>query len=126
MSKYLEYLKLIPKGLSNPKQVLEGWINEYNFDSLEVKEVEEIIKRRAICEECPLNSINAKTSKEYKDLFDLHYYTDRDDLHCSICSCPIKQKTASLSSNCGLEYYNENNPDNKQPLKWNKYNETTK
>lgn len=125
MSKYLEYLKLIPKGLSNPKQVLEGWINDYNFDNLKPEEITEILKRRAICESCPLNSFNAKKSEEYKNLFDLHYYTDRDDLHCSICACPVATKTASLSSNCGLERYNEENPENIQELKWNKYNETT-
>lgn len=121
MSKFTEYLKLLPKGLSNPKQVLEGWINDYNFDNLPKEEIEVILNRRSICEECPLNSINAMTSKEHKDLFGFNYITEREELHCSICSCPIKQKTASLSSDCGLEYYNENNPDNKQPLKWNKY-----
>jgi hypothetical protein len=125
MSKLTEYLKLIPKGLSNPKQVLEGWMNDYNFDNLKPNEVKEILNRRAVCESCPLNSINAKTSKEYKDLFDLNYFTDRDDLHCSICACPISTKTAALSSSCGLETYNENNPNNPQTLKWNKYNETT-
>ena len=121
MSKFIEYLKLVPKGLSNPKQILEGWINDYNFDNLEDKEVKEILKRRAICEQCPFNSINAKISKEHKELFGFNYTTDRDDLHCSICSCPIKQKTASLSSNCGLENYNNLNENNKQPLLWEKF-----
>ena len=41
MSKFTEYLKLIPKGLKNPQQVLEGWINDYNFDNLPKEEVEE-------------------------------------------------------------------------------------
>lgn len=120
MSKYLEYLKLIPKGLSNPKQVLEGWINDYNFDNLPKEEVEVILNRRAICEQCPLNSIHAKVSNEYKELFGFNYQTDRNELHCSICACPISAKTASLSSDCGLSYYNEINPDNKQNLKWKK------
>ena len=43
MSKLTEYLKLIPKGLSNPKQVLEGWINDYNFDNLKSNEIKEIL-----------------------------------------------------------------------------------
>jgi len=126
MSKYIEYLKLIPKGLSNPLKILEGWVNEYNCDNLKPEEIEEIIKRRTICEECPLNSINAKTSQEYKDLFGSNYETERSELHCSICACPISTKTASLSSECGLDLYNNQHPENLQQLKWNKYNETTK
>ena len=76
MNKYLEYLKLIPKGLSNPKQILEGWINDYNFDNLPKEQVEEILKRRAICELCPFNSVNAKTSKEYFEVFQKNYETE--------------------------------------------------
>jgi hypothetical protein len=40
-SKILEYIKLVPKGLANPVKVLEGWINDYNFDNLPKEEVEE-------------------------------------------------------------------------------------
>ena len=123
MSKFTEYLKLIPKGLKNPQQVLEGWINDYNFDNLPKEEVEEILKRRAICEQCPFNSLNAKTSKEYFDVFQKHYETERDDLHCSVCACPIKTKTASLDSECGLS---ADDKTKDLQLKWNKYNEETK
>jgi hypothetical protein len=123
MSKFTEYLKLIPKGLKNPQQVLEGWINDYNFDNLPKEEVEEILKRRAICEQCPFNSLNAKTSKEYFDVFQKHYETERDDLHCSVCACPIKTKTASLDSECGLS---ADDKTKDLQLKWNKYNEQTK
>jgi len=121
MSKFSEYLKLIPKGLSNPSKILEGWWNEYNFENLKEDEIAEIIRRRAICEECPLNSIKAKTSKEYKDLYGENYTTDREELHCSICGCPAQAKTASLSTDCGLTEYNNKNPNNKQTLKWIKY-----
>ena len=123
MSKFTEYLKLIPKGLKNPQQVLEGWINDYNFDNLPKEEVEEILKRRAICEQCPFNSINAKTSKEYFDVFQKHYETERNELHCSVCACPIKTKTASLDSECGLS---ADDKTKDLQLKWNKYNEQTK
>ena len=118
MSKFTEYLKLIPKGLKNPQQVLEGWINDYNFDNLPKEEVEEILKRRAICEQCPFNSINAKTSKEYFDVFQKHYETERNELHCSVCACPIKTKTASLDSECGLS---ADDKTKDLQLKWNKY-----
>ena len=123
MSKLTEWIKLVPKALKNPDKILEGWINDIKLEHGDLPEdkIEEILKRRAICKECPLNSINAKTSKEYKELFGFNYTTEREELHCSICSCPIKQKTASLSSNCGLETYNENNPNNIQELKWTKY-----
>jgi len=123
MSKILEYIKLVPKGLANPVNILEGWINDYNFDNLPKEEVEEILKRRAICEQCPFNSVNAKTSKEYFDVFQKHYETERDELHCSICACPIKTKTASLDSECGLS---ADDKTKDLQLKWNKYNEQTK
>ena len=123
MSKILEYIKLVPKGLANPVNILEGWINDYNFDNLPKEEVEEILKRRAICEQCPFNSLNAKTSKEYFDVFQKHYETERDDLHCSVCACPIKTKTASLDSECGLS---ADDKTKDLQLKWNKYNEQTK
>lgn len=123
MSKFLEYLKLIPKGLKNPEAVLEGWLNDIklNHGDLPKDQQDEILKRRLICSTCSLNSTNAKTSKEYYDLYKKNYESERLDLHCSVCSCPILKKTASLQSNCGLETYNEINTDNKQPLKWEKY-----
>jgi hypothetical protein len=120
LKKLTEYLKLIPKGLGNPTQILEGWINDYKLDNNQLSEqdIEKIISRRVICETCPLNSINAKTSKEYKELYGKNYKTSVDYLHCSICSCPIKAKTACLTCHCGLEEYNNENPDNFQNLKW--------
>jgi TPP-dependent indolepyruvate ferredoxin oxidoreductase alpha subunit len=122
MNKIEEFLKLIPKAMSNPLQIIEGIRNDIKFNNKNLKEEEldEIVRRRLICNNCPLNSINAKESKEYSDLFNGHYSTNRTDFHCSICSCNIDLKTASLSSNCGLEYYNENNKDI-QELKWTKY-----
>ena len=61
-------------------------------------------------------------TKEYKDLFGVNYKTDREDEHCSICSCNSILKTSSLGSDCGLSYYNETHPDNIQELKFTKYN----
>jgi len=120
MSKYLEYLKLIPKGIANADKVIEGWVNsiKLHYENLMEEEMQEIITRRGICETCPFNSKNAQTSKEYFDLYKQNYKTDRDDFHCSICSCPIEKKTASLSSDCGMESWNISNPENPQELKW--------
>ena len=124
MSKYLEYIKLLPKGLANIDKVFEGIVNEtkLKYKTLSEDQQEEIIRRRVICQACPLNSINALESKEYKDLFGVSYKTKRDSLHCSICSCDIALKTSSLGSDCGLSYYNETHPDNIQELKFTKYN----
>jgi hypothetical protein len=104
MSKFTEYLHLIPKGLANPGNILEGWINDLKLENgtLKEDEVAEILRRRSICEQCPFNSILAKTSQEYYDTFNENYKTERTDLHCSVCACPIKKKTASLDSECGL------------------------
>jgi hypothetical protein len=124
MSKYLEYMKLLPKGLANIDKVFEGIVNEtkLKYKTLSEDQQEEIIRRRVICQACPLNSINALESKEYKDLFGVNYKTDREDEHCSICSCNSILKTSSLGSDCGLSYYNETHPDNIQELKFTKYN----
>lgn len=118
-----KYIKLLPSIWKNRENIVEGWLTDIKLEKGELPEdeINEILRRRAICYDCPLNSILAKTSKEYKELYKTNYKDDGSILHCSICSCPINKKTASLSSNCGLEIYNEDHPDNKQPLKWEKY-----
>ncbi len=120
LDKFKEYLKLIPKGLEHPEKVLEGWISEYKLENnkLPEEDVRKILERRAICETCPLNSINAKTSPEYKELYGKNYKNSADYKHCSICSCPLLQKSACLTCHCGLEEYNKENPNNFQNLKW--------
>ena len=97
-----------------------GWINDAKIENgtLSEEDLEVVLERRVICEGCPLNSLNARESKDYFDLFGENYTTDRKELHCSICACMISKKTASLQSNCGLESYNEDHPENKQELKW--------
>lgn len=123
MSKLTEWIKLVPKVLKNPDKVLEGWINDIKLEHGDLSEdkIEEILRRRAICFECPFNSEKAKTSEEYKSLYGKNYQIQLEELHCSVCSCFIDKKTASLSSDCGLNYYNEKHPNNKQNLKWEKY-----
>ena len=124
MSVIKDYLKLFPKGLKNIDKIIEATINSVKneFGTLKEEEQEEIVKRRLICQACPFNSINAKTSEEYKNLYKEDYKTDRVDLHCSICSCNVALKTASLSSDCGLTNYNLEHPENEQELKWKKFN----
>jgi len=123
MSGYLkEWIKTAIKGIPNIDKIAEGIINDvrFQFESLSEDKQEEIVRRRLICIDCPLNSIKARTSEEYKDLTGNNYQTDRTDLHCSMCGCVVNIKTASLESECGIGIYNQQN--NKQiALKWNKY-----
>lgn len=121
--KLIEYLKLIPKGLSNPQAILEGWMNDLKMERGELKEDEiaEVIRRRAICHTCPFMDKNAKSSDEYFKLTGSYYTSKRLDDHCTFCGCPMSKKTAALSSNCGIEDWNEVNPENQLKLKWTKY-----
>lgn len=113
MSALQEYLKLIPLGLKNPKQVLEGILNELNNENLSEDVKQEIARRRLICAGCPFMSKNAEkiTGKEFA----------RKESFCTLCSCPIQTKTASLTSYCGANTYNENHPENPQEVKWFPY-----
>jgi hypothetical protein len=114
MNKLYELAALIPKGLSNLDKVIEGNINSIKLENghLSSSQVEEIARRRAICAECPLMSNNAK---------ELGYKTRRVRPFCTACGCPTKTKTASLTSNCGIEELNKQNPDNQLPLRWAAY-----
>lgn len=123
MSKITEYLKLIPKELPNSIEIVKALSNEValKYNALSQDKVEEITKRRIICETCPFNSYLAKTSAEYKNLTNKHYETDRTDLHCSFCGCNVKTRTSGLSADCGIATWNKDNPTNQLPLKWTKY-----
>lgn len=125
MNKLLEYMNLIPKGIANADKIIEGIANEVKmkYGGLAEDKQNEILRRRVICAGCPYMSENATTSEEYKELVGKHYETSREDDHCTFCSCPILTKTASLSSNCGIEYYNKTR-EVKLPLKWERYEDS--
>lgn len=116
MSKLREYLNLLPAALKHPKEVIDGWINVVKLETgnLPQDEVEEIVRRRLICGQCPYMSENAKKLVNYK--------TSRKEQHCTLCSCPIAAKTSSFDTVCGAQYYNETHPD-KPPLevRWTIY-----
>lgn len=70
MSKLKEYLDLVRKGIPNIDRIAEGLINQVKmeYDFLPEHEQEEITRRRLICQECPLFSLNAKNNDtEYKN-----------------------------------------------------------
>lgn len=123
MTKLSEYLALIPKGLPKSVQIVKAIINNVRlkYDSLPEDERNEIVKRRIICTNCPYMSQNAKTSKEYFSLKSRNYESKRKEDHCSFCGCGVETRTASLDSNCGIDVYNKENPQNSLTLKWFKY-----
>ncbi len=124
-NKIIEYLKLLPKGITNPLQIAEGWKNSalahlksLGINTLSDEEYEEIVRRRVICDGCPYNSINARTSKEYKELTGTNLKTSRTDVFCSLCECPLVSKTSCFTCECGVSEWNLKNQNRKIPLKW--------
>ena len=117
---FSEKIKMFRNGLLNFDKVVEGWITDalLEDEKLTDEEVSVILERRNICSGCPFQSNNAKFSSEYKEIFGKNYTTDRKEEHCSICSCPIKKKTASLSSECGIE---SSEKTKHLPLKWKQF-----
>jgi hypothetical protein len=120
MSLLNEYLKLIPKALGEPKLVLSGWINDAKIRNKTISEenLKTILDRRLICATCPFMSKNSNTSKEYLELTGKHYESERKTEHCSFCGCPTTKLSASLEDSCGIEHWNEENPDKLLELKW--------
>lgn len=115
MSKLTEYIEMVKNGIPHIGKIVEGISNQVKmeFGSIPQDEQDEIVRRRVICETCPLMSVNAVRLGTYA--------TTRIDPHCTICKCPISTRTASLSSDCGIDVYNKANPDNQMPLKWTAY-----
>lgn len=114
MSKLSEYLKLIPRGIKNLDKLIEGVTNQVKIElgTIPEEDLEVIVGRRLICNTCPFLSTNALKLGIYS--------TDRTDEHCIHCGCPKNTRTASLESNCGIEEYNKNNPNDPLELKWKK------
>ena len=108
MSKLSEYISLLPKGIKNLPQIVEGVVNNTRIElgKMPPEDLEIVIKRRLICETCTHMSKNA-----------VDYMSDLDEDHCIWCKCFIKYKTANLKENCGLEKYNKKYNKNEK-LKW--------
>jgi hypothetical protein len=122
-NQFKEYLNLTKKGLKNFDKVFEGVRNDIanSFELLSDEKKQVISDRMDICLNCPFNSEQAKTSNEYLQLTGENYETSRSELHCSLCGCTTTYKVASLSSNCGIEHWNEKNKNKQLELKWEKY-----
>ena len=126
MSKLKEWLSLIPEGIKNAPQIVEGIVNNVKLNNglLSEEEQEEIVRRRLLCMACPFMSANAKTSEEYFKLKGKHYETDREDDHCTLCGCPITTKTSCLSCYCGAKSFNDDHKTD-LPIKFTPYVRTT-
>ena len=122
MNPYKEYMALSLKGLKNLNKVLEGvatkTANQFKLLNNEKQNI--IAERMDIYLKCPYNSTNAVSSPEYLQLTGEHYSTTRSELHCSFCGCICTFKTASLSSDCGIESWNASKPDKQIELLWHK------
>ena len=121
--KLTQFLLLAKKGLPNIDKIAEGYLNNVKEKNnlLTQEQAEEIVKRKLICEQCPFFSLNAfKDDTEYQKLLGKPFDKEsrKGESFCSICGCPEKVKVYSFSANCGLEDYNEEHPENIQPLKW--------
>jgi len=114
MSKLTEYIDLLGKGIKHPKAVIEGWVNVARMElgDLPKDQLEEVVRRRLICGACPFMSENAQKLTGYK--------SSREDKHCTLCSCPIISKTASMTSACGAKYWNETHTKQLE-VKWLPY-----
>lgn len=120
----MEYVKLLPTIIKNRDKIIEGWINDAKLERKELseEETEVILTRRSICSQCPLNSFNLKNDdSEYQKLYEEPFKTERTEEFCGCCNCTLSKKTASFASQCGLESYNLEHPENKQELKWLNY-----
>jgi transcription elongation factor Elf1 len=124
MNRVVEYIKLIPKGLPNSLQIIKGIVYSVGlfYDLIGDKKKKEIINRRMICLDCSYNNKLANSSPDYSLLFKKEYKTNRKDLHCTICGCPIKIRTASLDTECAIGEWNDEHKEMFLPLKWHKYN----
>ena len=110
--KFLEFLKLIPEGMHNPSLVIEGAVNavKAKYSLLPEDEQEEIVRRRLICASCPFSSRNKEGARQKG--FD----------YCTLCSCPIEQKSSALGASCGAKTWNERHPDKESiEVKWGPY-----
>jgi len=127
MSRYLEYAKLALRGFKDIDKIAESVLTQVKsaYGNLPQEEQEEIAKRKLICSTCPFFSLNLINSdKEYQKLYNEPFdFNGREgEKYCGICGCPEEMRVSSLSSNCGLEYYNEEHPENIQELKWKAFN----
>jgi hypothetical protein len=113
-------MKLIPKGIKDIDKIIVAISNDIALEHGMLKEEDKeiILGRRLICSTCPFMSKNAVQSKEYFDLINGHYSTDREEDHCSMCGCPTKIRTAAFTKNCGMEAWNIDHPNNQKELKW--------
>ena len=93
---FKEYLTMAANGAKNFSNVVEGNFNllKDRLNLLPQDQQDEADRRFSICNDCPFNSVNAVKNGWYE--------TQRIDLHCSICSCPLEAKVLAFDDKCGM------------------------
>lgn len=116
-----EYLEIVKSGLQHKDQIIEALqlqiaIRNKDYDNITPGALAEVMRRREICNGCEFLSTNALKAGWYE--------TSMQKSHCTHCNCPVGGsieeygKEYALSANCGIEVYNNRNPQNKMKLKW--------
>lgn len=119
MSAIKDYLRIIRDGIKNGDKIIEALIVSAKVKNGNINDeaLAEIMKRKELCASCPFNSIIAKEQRGYEDPAPL-----KGVPHCILCRCRIQgndTKEYCLSCNCGMQAWNERNPDKKpMELKW--------
>ena len=80
------------------KEISEGWANYILGREEEVSKL-----RMKICNECEHHS--------------KHHSTNRPDVHCFLCKCPLATKTRSLDSECPIKKWSKVKKDEKQEVR---------
>lgn len=100
-----EYIRMGIKGAKNLPNVVQGNWNllKDNLGLLPEDQKQEAERRFLICQSCPFNSVNSAKSG--------FYHTERSELHCSVCKCPVEAKVMAMNDKCGLSLIVDINND---------------
>lgn len=116
-----EYLNAVKLGIQNGDKIIEALTISTQAKNGKISDeaLAEIWRRKDICETCPFNSKNAKAAKTYNS--SLPYE------HCILCKCRVgydDSKEYCLSCTCGVQVWNEQNPNQKMEVKWESFDPT--
>ena len=116
-----EYLNAVKLGIQNGDKIIEALTISTQAKNGKISDeaLAEIWRRKDICEICPFNSRSAKKAKTYNS--SLPYE------HCILCKCRIgydDSKEYCLSCVCGVQVWNEQNPNQKMEVKWESFDPT--
>lgn len=107
---------MVREGIKNGDKIIEALAvsAQVKNETISDEALAEILRRKDICAGCKFNSENAARDEGYSSAIPYR--------HCTLCTCRIgydDSKEYCLKCNCGMEAWNDRNPD-KPPmiLKW--------